>query len=119
MPEVLQAGNAFNTDLRALIANDASLLEHADGPWRAVVAVGKKVVGKLEADLQRAGGEAAKVPALTEKVATLTARIKELEGQLSLPGGGGALNRGGGNRQWGELSVSEMETQLDREMARG
>ena len=119
MPEVLQAGHAFNTELRAMIQADAGLLEHADGPWRAVVAVGKKVVGKLEAELQRAGGEAAKVPALTEKVATLTARIRELEGQLSLPGGGGALNRGGGNRQWGDLSVHEMETTLDREMARG
>lgn len=117
-PELLQLNSPMNQEMRALLQAQPQVLEGPHGPYRAALLVGKKVVGRLEAEVQKHRAEAAKVPELSKQIETLTARVKELESLTSLPGdGNGAYNRGGAERNWSDLSTAEQEAHLNRELA--
>lgn len=117
-PEVLQLGSSMNQEMRALLQAQPQILEGPYGPYRAALQVGKKMVVRLEAEMHRHKAEAAQVPVFKQQIETLTARVRELENLTSLPGdGNGAYNRGGAERNWSDLSTSEQEAQLNREMA--
>ncbi len=119
MPELLQAGSAVNRELVAMMKSNPAVMATEIGPYRAMVLAGRKLLGGMEGELAKARGEAAKVPELSKQVEGLTARIRELEGLLSLPGDQGAANRGSGGegRSFSDLSTDDMGQRLDAELA--
>ena len=112
LPEALNVQSPLNRELRALIQSRPDLLGDDAGPYRVAVLAGRKLVAQLE-------GEAAKVPELLKQVEALTAQNRELEQRVSIPGGGGSLNRGMGSerRNFASMSTAEQEDALNRELA--
>lgn len=118
LPEALQAGNAMNVELRNALRGNRELLGDPMGPYRAAVQIGRKVLQKAEADAATAKAEAAKVPELQKQIAELSERVKELTRLTSLPGGGAATVREGSDgRKFEDLSLDQMEKQLNAELA--
>lgn len=109
MPELTDVNSPVNRETVALLKANPGLLSDAAGPYRAVIAAGRKMVRTLEA-------EAAKVPELLKQVETLTKKTKELESLTSLPGGGGPTSRsGGGEEDFANLPADKREAILRRE----
>jgi len=105
--------------LRALIQSRPDLLGDDAGPYRVAVLAGRKLVAQLEGETAKLRGEAAKVPELLKQVEALTAQNRELEQRVSIPGGGGSLNRGMGSerRNFASMTTAEQEDALNRELA--
>jgi len=120
LPEALNTANPLNQELRALIQARPDLLADEAGPFRVAVLAGRKLVAGLEQQLNASKAEAGKVPGLQAEVAKLSARVQELEG-LTSPGGeggGGAANRGSGRvKTPAEMSTSELEQSIERDLA--
>lgn len=116
LPEALQFNGPINVEIRKLLRGNPQLLGDPMGPYRAAVQVGRSVLQATEQKLATANVEAAKVPGLLKQIEELSARVKELQAATSLPGGGAAMSRGGsGGRKFEDLSVDEMERELQAE----
>lgn len=113
LPEALVPGSPLNKGLLEFIQKNGGVAGGPDGVYRAVIAVGRAVTGRLER-------EAARVPELLKAGEVKDARIQELEAQLqkatSLPEGG-AFNRGeGASRNFGDLPAAERERILEADL---
>ena len=58
------------------------------------VLAGRKLVAQLEGERNKFAAEAQQVAGLKQQVEALTAKNRELEQSISIPGGGGSMNRG-------------------------
>lgn len=119
LPEALNVQSPLNRELRALIQSRPDLLGDDAGPYRVAVLAGRKLVAQLESETAKLRGEAARVPELLKQVEALTAQNRELEQRVSIPGGGGSLNRGMGSerKNFASLTTAEQEDALNRELA--
>lgn len=119
LPEALNAASPLNRELRALIQTRPDLLGDEAGPYRVAVLAGRKLVAQLEGEKNKLAAEAQQVPGLKQQVEALTAKVRELEQLTSLPGGGGAQNRGGnsGGKSFHTMTLAEQEAVIERELA--
>lgn len=100
MPEALDKSHPFNAALRDFIAREPDVLGHPNGPY-------------LAAQFVRAQLAAAQAEGWRKEVETLRAKVKELEAQTTVPGGG--LNRTPRIKEFHEMSSEEQAAELQRQ----
>jgi hypothetical protein len=115
LPEALQHNGPLNAELRAALRGNPQLMSDPMGPYRAAVMVGRKLLQATEAKLTAQTAEAAKVPGLLKQIAELSGKVKELQLATSIPGGGAAIHRSGSEgKRFEDMSLAEMEAELER-----
>lgn len=115
MPELLDGNHPLNGEVIAQLRSNPELMRDPAGPYRAAIAAGRKVLGKLEAD---AAGNKAKVGELTAANEALKKQVTELQALTSLPAGHQPTSRAAPSAEdFASLPADKREALLKDELA--
>lgn len=101
-PDLMAPGSPLNHEFRKFAAENADIFEHPKAP----ILVAEFIDAKLRA---------ARLPELTATITKLQNELQELRTRTSIPSGGSAPNQN--PRKFTDLSLTEMEAELEREFA--
>lgn len=114
-PELLDRSSDAHKQFVQFLREHPSVADYPKGPYLAAAFVVSRLAAARTPELQK---EAALVPELRKQVDELTAKVKELTRFTRVTPSGNPPNRNDKPaKQFGDLSMAEMEAQLDRELA--
>jgi len=104
-PEMTDKESTLNKALVEFISQNREVIDFPDGPYLATVFVKNRL-------------EASRVPALETENKQLKTRVAELEQATSVSGGGATGQRPGAVKKFGDMSLEEMDREMQSEYER-